>query len=211
MRERALPPPLIALTPGDLVASRVDAFLSAVESAVSAGLRAILVREPRMSDRAVLELAREIASRSPSGGYLILHDRAYLAAPARARAVHLGHRSLTPSQLREIADADIAIGLSAHAHDSPSTWKDADYLFFGPVFETPSKLGLLSPVGIEGLRRAVASSPAPVYAIGGLTPGTARLAAGAGARGVAVLRGVLAAEDPATAVSAYERALRGAN
>jgi thiamine-phosphate diphosphorylase len=205
---RALPPPLIALTPGDLVASRFDDFLASVDAAVGAGLRAILVREPEMSDRGVLELALQIGRRLPRDGYLMMHDRAYLVERCGARAVHLGFRSLTPRQVREIVGAEVAVGLSAHANDAPSEWKDADYLFFGPVFETPSKRGLLAPVGIEGLRCAVTSTSVPVFAIGGITAENVGLVAGGGARGFAVLRGVFGMADPAGAVGGYERAFR---
>ncbi len=207
MSGRTLPPPLIALTPGDLFAPDFDRFLAAVEAAIAAGLRGILVREPQMSDRVMLALATEISSRLPSDGYLAIHDRVYLAAPSGARAVHLGFRSLAPSEARKVVPDEVAIGLSAHAHDEPSMWRDADYLFFGPVFHTPSKQGLVSPVGLDGLARAVRESPVPVFGIGGLAPEHAQDLRRTGARGMAVLRGVFGASDSAARVDAYVRAL----
>ncbi len=207
MSVRSLPPPLIALTPGDLLAPGFDRFLTAVEGAIDAGLRGILVREPQMSDRALLDLATEIASRLPSDGYLAIHDRVYLAAPSGARAVHLGFRSLAPSEVRQVVPDDVAIGLSAHAHDEPSMWRDANYLFYGPVFDTPSKRGIVAPVGLDGLAHAVRESPVPVFGIGGLAPEHAQELRRTGARGIAVLRGVFGASDSAARVDAYMRAL----
>lgn len=210
MSERRLPPRLVALTPGDLDALQVARFGTVIEAAIAAGLRGILVREPALSDRVFLELALEIAGQLPPDGYLAIHDRVHLAPAATARAVHLGFRSLTPSDARKILPHDVAIGLSAHAHDAPEDWRGADYLFFGPVLDTPSKQGLLSPVGFEGLARATAQSPVPVFAIGGLTPEHAAPVRRAGAHGIAVLRGVLGSPDPAASVRAYVRALDSA-
>jgi thiamine-phosphate diphosphorylase len=165
------------------------------------------VREPQLSDRDVLALASEIASRLPADGYLAIHDRVYLAASCGAHAVHLGFRSLTPSEVRQLVSDDVAIGLSAHAHDSPSVWNEANYLFFGPVFDTPSKRGLVDAAGLDGLARAVSESRVPVLAIGGLTPEHAPALLRAGARGMAVRRGVFGASDPAASTRAYLGAL----
>jgi thiamine-phosphate pyrophosphorylase len=205
--ERALPPPLVALTPGDLQTSQFDSFLGVVDSTIGAGLRGILVREPELSDRDLLRLATEISRRLPADGYLALHDRVYLAVPGGARAVHVGFRSLAPRDVRTIVPDEIAIGFSAHAGDARAAWEGADYVFFGPVFDTPSKRGVMSATGTEELALAARSAGMPVFAIGGITPERVPFARRAGARGVAVRAGVFQAFDPAAAVRAYSDAL----
>lgn len=207
MRERALPPRLIGLTPGDLAAGDVARFAKTAGSAIEAGLACILLREPVLGDRATLELARELRALLGNDGYLVVHDRVHLADACRANAVHLGWRSLTPNQARPILPDEIAIGFSAHESDDEAQWRDADYLFFGPVLATASKSQLKAPVGFDGLRRAVERSPAPIWALGGLAPEHAHEALGSGARGIAVLSGIFGAQDPAAASRRYLHAL----
>jgi thiamine-phosphate pyrophosphorylase len=62
-----------------------------------------------------------------------------------------------------------------------------DYVVFGPVFETPSKRGLLEPRGLAGLATACRAG-LPVIAIGGIDASNAGSALAAGAAGVAAIR-----------------------
>lgn len=198
-------PRLIALSPGDLESGRRSVFLRALERALAAGLPGLLLREPRLSDKAYLELARELVARRAAHGALWLgvHDRAHLAPELGADAVHLSFRSLRPAELRGWLDPRIALGLSTHAHDDAGTWSAADYLFHGPLHATPSKLGRLEPVGFEGLERALARTARPLLALGGVTPRDVPVLRRLGAHGVAVRAGVLGAEDPARATREY--------
>ena len=190
---RRLPPPLLALSPGDLVPASVPGFLAGARAAVGAGLAGVLVREPRMGDRALLELALEVRAILGDAGWLGIHDRPHVAPAARADGVHLGFRSLPPAEARRILPERLAIGFSAHAGDDEALWPAADYLFFGPVRETPSKTGLKDPVGFEELARAAARSPVPVWAIGGMREEDAEACRAAGCAGIAMRRGILRA------------------
>ena len=197
-------PRLIALSPGDL-AREDGAFLAALERALAAGLPGLLLREPRLSDRAYLELGRAVGRlrASQAGLWFAVHDRAHLAAELGADALHLSFRSLRPAELRPWLEPRLALGLSTHAHDDAAAWAEADYLFHGPFRSTPSKAGRLEPVGFAGLERALARARRPLLALGGVTPADVRQIRALGAHGVAVLSGVLGAQDPARATRAY--------
>jgi len=197
---RRLPGRILALTPGDLRDGSTSVLLQRARAAAEAGLDSILVREPGLSDRATLELSRALRAVLGPRGWLGIHDRVHLAPAARADGVHLGFRSLAIREARAISDASIAVGYSAHAHDDPSAWLEADYLLFGPVFETPSKRGLLEPVGVAGLARAVHSTATPVWALGGVDPARAPDVASAGCRGLAARSAILGGADPRAAV-----------
>lgn len=207
MTARRLPPTLVALSPGDLESANPRAFLARAQAAIDAGLDGVLLREPEMSDRAYLDLARALAGRLGPAGFLAIHDRVHLAVAAGAHAVHLGFRSLPTDAARALLPDEIAVGLSAHAHDDPQRWSAADYLFFGPVFDTPSKAGLVASVGIEGLASASARSAVPVWAIGGLRPEHATSVLATGARGIAVRAGVFGDGDSTARVREWQRAL----
>lgn len=196
-------PRLVALSPGTLAAGATAPFRAALARARAAGLPGLLLREPGLTDRAFLALAREVRA---AGGWLALHDRAHLAAEVGADAVHLSFRSLRPSELAWLPRG-IARGLSTHAHDEPRDWEGADYLFHGPLHATAGKPVALAPLGLAGLARARARTARPILALGGVQPTDVGALLAAGLHGVAVRAGILGAPDPGAATRAYLEAL----
>ena len=199
-----LPPELLALTPGNLDAAGARNLVRAAAPAVRAGLAGILLREPALTDREQLALASALRGLLGSAGWLGVHDRAHLAAEAGADGVHLGSRSLAPSQVRGWLDPRVALGFSSHAGDTEERWRGADYLLFAPVFDVPGKG---APQGLAGLSAAIAQSDLPTWGLGGIAPESAADVLRAGARGIAVLRGLFASSDPTAATERYLRAL----
>jgi len=194
-------PRLIALSPGTLSEGRPTAFLGALERALAAGLPGLLLREPRLSDRAYLELARTVlALQAPRAFWFGVHDRAHLAGELGADALHLSFRSLRPAELRGWLAPEIALGLSTHAGDDARAWEGADYLFHGPLRAVPGKA---DAVGLEGLAQARAAAPCAVLALGGVQPADGPALRALGLHGVAALSGLLGAPDPAQATRAY--------
>jgi thiamine-phosphate pyrophosphorylase len=206
---RRLPPRLIALSPGTLERGGTERLLAALEEALAHGLAGFLLREPGLSDRALVALGeRVVALRARTPFWFALHDRAHLVAAFGADALHLSFRSLGVADARACVGEDIALGLSTHAGDERAAWRGADYLFHGPLHATPSKAGHVAPVGFEGLARAAAEAEAPLLALGGVRPEDAARARACGAHGVAVLAGILTAAEPGAATAAYLAALR---
>ena len=206
MTSQASPPPIYALTPGRLTGDGpgLTSLVEDVRNATRAGLRAVLVREPGLTDRAFLGLTRAIVDIvGEVDGWVGVHDRPHLARLTGASGVHLGFRSLAPRDAREVVGGDLAIGLSTHADDDPAPIEGVDHVFFGPVRPTPSKEGILDAVGLEALHRRCEQSPVGVWAIGGLRPIDVRACLDAGARGLAVLGGLLGSPSPAESTGAY--------
>lgn len=188
------PPSLIALSPGDLTHPRqAQQLLGRLRLLREGGLRGFLLREPGLSDRDLLELARELRRifDRDQGTWLAVHDKLHVALSAEADAVHLGFRSLSPLAAKAaLGTASISVGLSTHAADDAQSWDAADYLFHGPVFETPSKQGLVEPIGPEGLVIALKRRPnqaVPLLALGGIKPDNLRAVLDTGVHGAAVL------------------------
>jgi thiamine-phosphate pyrophosphorylase len=71
----------------------------------------------------------------------------------------------------------------------------ADYVFFGPIFETPAKIRFGKPQGTDRLREVASSVSIPVIAIGGVTEENAAACVEAGAAGMAAIRLFQEAED----------------
>ena len=84
-----------------------------------------------------------------------------------------------------------------------------DCYFFSPIFPTSIKPDQ-PPTGMGPLRAfCQAAAPVPVLALGGITPRRVSVCREAGARGVAVLSGIMDVETPRAAARAYLRALTG--
>lgn len=196
-------PRLHAVT-DDRVLAR-GAFLDTARMVAEAGGAALALhlRGPRTSGRRLHDLATTLGPAvRASGGMLVVNDRIDGALAAGAGAVQLGARSLAPADVRALAGNALRIGVSVHAADEArAAAAGADWLLAGTVWPTPSHPG--RPGAGIGLLRAVAALGTPVVAIGGVTPERAAEAWGAGAAGVAVLRGIWDAPDPAQAVERY--------
>lgn len=212
------PPALLALTPGNLcstgrglaVVLGTGAWLGAIQRALAAGLRGVLVREPQLLDGDFAELLERVAELTRAAdAWLGVHDRAHLVAACGAQGLHLGFRSLTPMEAREVVGSGINIGFSSHIGEDPACAQGADYRSLSPVHETPSKVGLLEPIGVAALAAECARSELPIWALGGITPERVSAVREAGAAGVLVRGALLGAQDTHGATGAFLSALEG--
>jgi len=181
-----------------------------VEECLTAGLRAVQLREKDLAVRDLLALAdtlREATRRH--GARLIVNDRADVALAAAADGVQRTHASLPVSALREITPPGFLVGASVHseAEAREAAAQDADFIVFGPVYDTASKRRYGPPQGLAALEAVARAVDRPVLAVGGLTPGRVAEVVAAGAAGVAVIGAIYAAARPADATKAFLDAL----
>jgi thiamine-phosphate pyrophosphorylase len=176
-----------------------------IRRAVAAGADWIQIREKDLAGRALLGMAREavaLGARRTSGeetrsGQLrvIVNDRIDIAIASGATGAHLGRESLPAREAvrwchsRNMAE-EFLIGVSCH---SPEEAREAEgagasYIFFGPVFETPSKRAFGAAQGIARLAEACAAVRVPVIAIGGVNEENGRECVRVGAAGIAAIR-----------------------
>jgi thiamine-phosphate pyrophosphorylase len=208
MRERI--PPLHVVT-DDAVAGRAD-FLDVARQVAEAGGvdLALHLRAPRASGRQVFDLAAVLRSMTAdAGALLIVNDRVDVALAADADGVQVGGRGLEPADARRLIGPDRLLGVSIHSAQEARAARDggASYLLVGTIWETashPDRRG----AGIE-LIRQIAALGIPTIAIGGVTAERAAEARDAGSAGVAAIRGVWDAPDPAAAVSGYLKHWKG--
>lgn len=122
---------------------------------------------------------------------LIVNDRFDVARAAGADGVQLTTQSLPVSIVRRLCGKDLLIGVSTHSLETArAAAKDgADFVVFGPVFETESKRIFGPPQGLEKLREVVSVLEGfPVVAIGGIERENIEQCYKAGASGVAAIR-----------------------
>ena len=176
---------------------------SVIERALQGGPAAIQLRENDLPSGELLKLAGRLRRITrEAAAPLIVNHRPDIAIAVGADGVHLGWRSLAVRDVRKLAGNRLIVGVSCHDAESlrRAEADGADYAVLGPVYPTPSKAGLVEPLGPAGLRKCVEQTELPVIAIGGITPGNAGEAFACGATGVAAIRSLLTASDPATAV-----------
>jgi thiamine-phosphate pyrophosphorylase len=186
------------------------ALEEAVEECLAAGLRAVQLREKDLDPRDLLSLALKVReSTSRHGARLFVNDRADVALAVGADGVHRTGASLPISSLRAIAPPGFLIGASVHsvADARAAEPEGADFLFFGPIYDTPSKRRYGPPQGLALLERVASAVRLPVFAIGGVTPARVAELRRAGAAGVAAIGAVLGSERPGDVVKAFLDAL----
>ena len=203
-------------SPGDSISKNittdsVQAVLETIGKAAAAGINWVQIREKDLGTRVLIELVRlAVTATRGTGTRILVNDRLDVALAAGAAGTHLGETSLpveTVAEWRRSAGrAEFRIGVSCHSLDAAcaADHAGADYIFFGPVFATPSKAVFGAPQGIERLRDVCKSVRIPVLAIGGVTVENAHSCFAAGAAGVAAIRLFQESED----VSAVVKRLR---
>lgn len=137
---------------------------------------------------------------------VFVNDRLDVALAAGAAGVQLAADSLPVDAARRLGP-QWWIGRSVHSLDQAcaAQAEGADYLLAGPVYETATHPDA-TPLGVDGLREIVELGP-PVIAIGGIRPERARDLARAGVYGVAAIRALWDAPEPAAAARAFLEAL----
>jgi thiamine-phosphate pyrophosphorylase len=194
-----------------------EALLVKIAAAVAAGLDWIQIREKDLSARNCGSLTREalrIAASSPESKTtrtrILVNDRLDIALTEHAGGVHLGEKSLPPAEAKRLGKrfqgSDFLTGVSCHSLEAAkSAAQDgADYLFFGPVFATPSKAAFGSPQGLQRLNEVCRAVSRPVLAIGGITLANAYACLAAGASGIAAIRLFQDAPDLSSVVRSLE-------
>lgn len=152
--------------------------------------------------RDLVDLARTARQHcQQAAALLIVNDRADVAKLIDADGVHLGQDDLPPTAARQWLGPNAIIGVSTHSLDQARgavAQGVADYLGFGPVYATSSKLNPDPVQGITTLRKVCAAVPLPVVAIGGITTATVAEVLAAGASSVAMIGELARAANPET-------------
>lgn len=180
-------------------------------AALEAGGEAVALhlRGPWTPGGAIFTLAEALRPvAEAAGALLVVNDRVDVALAAGLGAVHLGERSLPVAEARRILGRRGVVGASVHdpVAAAAAVREGSAWLFVGTLFDTPSHPGRPGQ-GCDLIGRVAAASGVPLLGIGGVTVSRVREVLSAGAHGVAVIRGVWEAPDPAGAVGDYLGAL----
>jgi thiamine-phosphate pyrophosphorylase len=152
--------------------------------AIAGGVDMIQVREKDLPARDLLNLVckvRDLAAGTKTR--VLVNDQLDVALAADIDGVHLPANSLPAGRVRPYVNV---LGVSTHTLQEALAAEaaHADFIVFGPVFDTPGK----KPVGLDPLREVASRLKIPVLAIGGITTANSELVLRAGAAGIAAIR-----------------------
>ncbi len=165
------------------------------------------VKEP---DSAGLGRCVRVCSDRDSPVPVIVNDHVQMAVDQGACGAHVGQQDMAPAAARRILGSDRCLGVSTHDITEVQAALDAgsDYLGFGPCFPTTTK-GYRRGLPAGALAQAVARSPVPVFAIGGIGPHNVPHVLAQGCRRIAVSSAILAVANPRGAAEALLSAVLG--
>ena len=154
--------------------------------AVERGATMLQLRDPSAETGDLEREAARLVGAAPVP--VVVSARVDVAVAVGAAGVHLPEQDLPVAEARRLLP-DGLVGRSVH---SPAAAREAeaegaDYVVFGPVFETASHPGQPA-TGLERLREVALAVGIPVLAIGGIDETTAELCRHAGAAGFAAIR-----------------------
>jgi thiamine-phosphate pyrophosphorylase len=174
-----------------------------IRIAITAGADWVQIREKDLAGRELLGIVRDAvaiargAATAPAAtARVIVNGRFDVALAAGAGGVHLAGESVPVHDVvawcrRGNAPAGFSVGVSCHSLEDARAAEraGADYIFFGPVFDTPSKRVFGKAHGVVRLSEVCeAVRPLPVIAIGGINANNAGEGIRAGAAGIAAIR-----------------------
>lgn len=199
-------PALYAIANIDALSEPLDYIRVLIRSGVSL----LQLRAKDVDLRTLRELAKsslEEISNQESKSKLIINDHIALCKEVGAHGVHLGQEDQAPEVARQLLGPDALIGLSSHTIEQVSSapFSLLDYLAFGPVFSSTTKVGHAEICGSEKLSEVAKLCPLPLVAIGGITRENVGEIFSAGAESAAVIADLAASEDKAEYVRLFER------
>ena len=185
-------PPVYALT--DRAASGVADPVALSRRLFALGIRALQLREKALPDPELLSASEAIAGLAQDlRALFFVNDRVDVARLCGA-GVHLGDEDLPAAVAREILGPDALVGVSTHdPEEAHRAFEEgvADYVAFGPVFESSTKTSRPAR-GLEALARAASFRDRPLVAIGGITVDRLEAVWDAGADSAAMIGGLYA-------------------
>ena len=193
-----------------------------IEHVAAAGIDWVQIREKDLPAAELAALTRQSldiakhSAKSANAIRVLVNDRLDVAIAERAHGVHLGEKGLPVAEAKRLVesargrhalDDSFLIGVSCHSLEAAQAAQrnGADYIFFGPVFATPSKAPFGAPQGTERLEQVCRSLSIPVLAIGGISLENVPACMRVGATGIAAIRLFQGAPDPVLIVHRFRQ------
>lgn len=165
--------------------------------ALDAGVRVVQLREKRMADKDLYRRALKFRRLTAEENALfIMNDRIDIALAAEADGVHLGQGDSPVEMARDVAP-DLIVGCSTHSIQEAVSAQEAgaSYVNIGPIFSTQTKSHANGALGPDAISVIAPHLEIPWSVMGGIKASNIDLVLDRGAKVVAVVTAVTAADD----------------
>jgi len=185
--------------------------LEIARHAIAGGTDILQMREKNRSVQDLVGLGKDIAALCRQEDRMfIVNDNPMLAKRVDADGVHLGQGDMTRFTIKMARDAigpDRVIGVSTHSLDQfkKANEEEVDYIAFGPIFPTKTKS---YNIGTGDIEEVVRTTKNPVFFIGGINLSNIDDVLGRGARNIALIRGIVEADDIAARAKQFKEKLK---
>lgn len=189
-----------------------EAVLPKIEAALRGGVGVLQVWNHWGAGQDAADfVARTVALARPHGVPVLVHERPDLLRTTPADGIHYDSPGLTPRQARDAAGRQVLYGVTCGNDLERVRWaasEGADYVSFCSMFPSPSagECGIVHAATLESARER--HPTLTIFASGGITPENAPQVLAAGADGLAVISGILGADDPEAAARRYAEVIR---
>jgi len=187
-----------------------DIFDIAKES-ISGGVDILQLREKNKPKEDIFKKANEFSRLCEKENIIfIVNDDPLLAKEVDASGVHIGQEDMFKfpvSRIRSILGKDKIVGVSTHSMDQfrLANNSDVDYISFGPIFPTKLKNYF---IGTKDIKNVLNETLKPVFFIGGINLFNIDEILQEGARNIALIRGIMEAQDIALKTKAFKDKLK---
>jgi len=173
--------------------------LSVALQLIAGGADVLQLRAKGYDIGVIRDLAKKILPICRAAGVpFIINDYPQLAAEIGADGVHIGQDDGALSAARKIIGPEKVIGRSTHSllQARVALEEGFDYIGFGPLFPTPTKLGRPS-IGLADVStmQSEVGTKVPAFCIGGIKRANLPKVVAAGASRVVIVSDLLTAED----------------
>ena len=183
----------------DLGYVREEDALVAAKALLTGGASLLQLRAKGHPPETIEALARQVLPLCREAQVpFIVNDHPDIAAAVGADGIHIGQDDGSLAEVREIVGEGMLVGRSTHSPEQARAALEEgfDYIGFGPLFPTPTKLGRPG-IGIENIAavQATVGSKIPVFCIGGIKRTNLPEVIAAGACNAVIVSDLLCASD----------------
>jgi thiamine-phosphate pyrophosphorylase len=208
-RANPLPTDLYCITAEDYSLGRSN--IEVVKQWIEAGIKVIQYREKDKDMKLKYQECTIIRALTKEAGVtFIVNDDIDLAMMVKADGVHIGQDDFPLEAVRQLVGDQMIIGISTHSPQQAqaAVVSGADYIGVGPIFKTSTKKNVCQPVGLEYLKYVVQNIPIPFVAIGGIKESNVTEVVTCGAKCIAMVTEITAAQDIGEKISSLRRIIK---
>jgi thiamine-phosphate pyrophosphorylase len=172
--------------------------LEVLQAVLDAGVKLVQLREKELDPAGFLALAEKARALTDQyGALLIINDNLDAARSVGADGVHLGQDDFPVAQAR-CREKEMIIGSSSHslAEAMAAEKAGASYVNIGPIFATRTKAWGGEFLGVEAVRAIGPHLSVPFTVMGGIKKEHVPELKAAGAKTMAVVTAITAADNP---------------